>query len=200
MASAAKAFAKALSFKALPRQQHEQLQFNLGQLYIVAGQHEEGIKTLQDYIANACGTVAGRSAHLSRECADREEALSRKRCRRSTWRCRRPRSRRRLWLQMKLAIELRAEGLQRLRGCAGAADRHGAGQARLLEAAVEHVLRDEAGHGGGGGARAGGAPGIHRRSRTRCKNLYSVYMMLDLPFKAGHADAGSDRQESRSER
>ena len=53
-ANAAKAFAKAVALKALPQQQHEQLQFNLGQLYIVAGQHDEGIKVLQDYIAGAC--------------------------------------------------------------------------------------------------------------------------------------------------
>jgi tetratricopeptide (TPR) repeat protein len=36
--SAVKAFAKAISFNALPRTQREQLQYNLGQLYIVATQ------------------------------------------------------------------------------------------------------------------------------------------------------------------
>src|ERR1700754_2536141 len=56
-ASAVKAFAKALSLNALPRAQSEQLKYNLGQLYIVSGQFEEGIKTLQDYIENACGNV-----------------------------------------------------------------------------------------------------------------------------------------------
>src|SRR6185503_3354744 len=50
-ANAGKAFAKAVSLKALPSQQQEQLQYNLGQIYIVAGQHEEGIKVLQEYIA-----------------------------------------------------------------------------------------------------------------------------------------------------
>ena len=62
-ANAAKAFAKAIALKALPQQQHQQLQFNLGQLYIVAGQHEEGIKTLQDYIASAC-TPPPPEAHI----------------------------------------------------------------------------------------------------------------------------------------
>src|SRR5712671_5623395 len=62
-ASAVKAFAKSLSFNALPRQQREQLQYNLGQLYIVAGQHENGIKALQEYIAKACGAIPA-DAHI----------------------------------------------------------------------------------------------------------------------------------------
>src|SRR5690242_16207234 len=56
-AGASKAFAKAVSLKALPSQQQEQLQYNLGQIYIVAGQHEEGIKVLQEYISGACKPV-----------------------------------------------------------------------------------------------------------------------------------------------
>ena len=93
-ASATKAFAKALSFNALPRSQHEQLQFNLGQLYIVIGQHENGIKTLQDYIANACGNVPAEAHIFLGQRADRNASATRKRCRRSIWRCRRRRSRR----------------------------------------------------------------------------------------------------------
>src|SRR3954471_10022063 len=62
-AGAVKAFAKALSYKALPRSQSEQLQYNLGQLYIVSGQHDDGIKTLQDFINNACGKVPA-EAHI----------------------------------------------------------------------------------------------------------------------------------------
>ena len=61
--SAVKAFAKSLSFDALPRSQREQLQYNLGQLYIVAGQYDDGIKMLQTYIAQAC-TPAPAEAHI----------------------------------------------------------------------------------------------------------------------------------------
>jgi tetratricopeptide (TPR) repeat protein len=61
--NAVKAFAKALSTNALPQNQREQLQYNLGQLYIVTGQSDEGIKTLQSYISNACSPVTA-DAHI----------------------------------------------------------------------------------------------------------------------------------------
>ncbi|SEP67447.1 Tetratricopeptide repeat-containing protein [Solimonas aquatica] len=60
---AAEAFAKALAFKVLPQNQSEQLQFNLGQLYVAAGQYEKGTQALQQYLAQACGTVAP-EAHM----------------------------------------------------------------------------------------------------------------------------------------
>ena len=85
---------------------------------------------------------------------------------------------------MKLAInyELKdfkacAEALVQLIGLAP-------DQAGLLEAAVQHVLRDEAGHGGGRRAGARERQGFIDKP-NEIKNLYSVYMMLDLPFKAG---------------
>lgn len=62
-ASAADAFASAVALESLPQNQHEQLQYNLGQLYIAANKYEPGIKALQDYIADACGTVPP-EAHL----------------------------------------------------------------------------------------------------------------------------------------
>lgn len=61
--SAVKAFAKALTTDALPQQQREQLQYNLGQLYIVTSQYDEGIKALQSYVANACAAVPA-EAHI----------------------------------------------------------------------------------------------------------------------------------------
>ena len=168
-ANAAKAFAKAVALKALPQQQHEQLQFNLGQLYIVAGQHDEGIKTLQEYITGACTPLPRRGAHLSGQCAHREEAISRRPCRRSTWRCRKPRPPIRPGCEMKLAINYE---LKDFKACAAvlvqliglAPD-----EARLLEAAFEHVLRDEAGHGGRGGAGGRGTPGVHRQAQRAAR-------------------------------
>lgn len=57
-ATASKLFAKALSYKALPLQQAEQLSYNLGQLYVASGQFDEGINTLKAYVSTACGNVA----------------------------------------------------------------------------------------------------------------------------------------------
>lgn len=60
---AAKAFSQALSYNVLPQNQTEQLQFNLGQLFVAANQYDEGIAALQAYIANACAAVAP-EAHM----------------------------------------------------------------------------------------------------------------------------------------
>ncbi|MDB5987221.1 MAG: tetratricopeptide repeat protein [Nevskia sp.] len=60
---AADAFAKALSYKALPQQQTEQLEYNLGQLYVSSNRYDEGIKVLQTYVNEACGTVTP-EAHM----------------------------------------------------------------------------------------------------------------------------------------
>ena len=54
------------------------------------GKHDEGIKTLQEYIASAC-TPPPAEAHIFLANALVEKKRTRKPCRRSTWRCRRPR-------------------------------------------------------------------------------------------------------------
>ena len=79
------------------------------------------------------------------------------------------------WLQMKLAInyELKdfkacAASLVQLIGLAP-------DQAGLLEAAVQHVLRDEAGHRGGRGARAGGTAGFHRQAERDQESLQRLH-------------------------
>lgn len=61
--SAAEAFAKAISYNTLPQNQTEQLQFSLGQLYIAAGDSAKGIETLRQYIAEACSPVTP-EAHM----------------------------------------------------------------------------------------------------------------------------------------
>ena len=190
-ANATKAFAKALSFNALPQRSSEQLQYNLGQLYIVAGQFDEGIRTLQDYIAECVQARAGRSAHLPRERADGAQALSTRRCRRSIWRLSRPRSRRRCWLQMKLAIsyELKdfkgcAQALVQLIGIVPAKPEYW----KQLSSMFYEMKQD---------AEAVAVLALAERQGfvekpNEIKNLYSVYMMLELPFKAGTAAAGRD--------
>jgi tetratricopeptide (TPR) repeat protein len=85
---AAKAFAKALSYNALPRAQREQLQYNLGQLYIVSSQYDEGIKTTWQRRAARCRPKRTSSWRTRWPNA----SATRKRCRRSTWPCPRPRS------------------------------------------------------------------------------------------------------------
>jgi tetratricopeptide (TPR) repeat protein len=182
-ASAVKAFAKALSFKALPRAQSEQLQFNLGQLYIVAGQHDEGIRTLQDYIANACGKIPA-EAHifLANALAERkryadalpqiELAISKAKEPKETW------------LQMKLAI---AYELKDYKSCADALVGmialvpHKPEYWRQLSSMFYEMKQD---------AEAVAVLALADRQGfvekpNEIKNLYSIYMVMELPFKAG---------------
>jgi tetratricopeptide (TPR) repeat protein len=182
-AGAAKAFANAIALKALPQQQHQQLQFNLGQLYIVAGKHEEGIKTLQEYIATAC-TPPPPEAHIFLANALIEKkrfaeavpqidlALSKAKAPNQTW------------LEMKLAVnyELKdfkacAASLVQLIGLAPTKPDYWKQLSTMffemkddMEAVAVLAVADR--------------QGFIDKPNER-KNLYNVYMMLDLPFKAG---------------
>jgi tetratricopeptide (TPR) repeat protein len=182
-ANATKAFAKALSFNALPRAQSEQLKYNLGQLYIVAGQFDDGIKTLQDYIANACGSVAA-EAHifLANALTERkrfDEALPQIDLALS--KAKEPKE---LWLQMKLAISFEqknykgcAEALVQLIGLVPAKPDYW----KQLSSMFYELKQD---------AESVAVLALAERQGfvqkpNEVKNLYSVYMMLELPFKAG---------------
>jgi tetratricopeptide (TPR) repeat protein len=113
---AVQAFAKALSFNALPQSQREQLQYNLGQLYIVVGQYDDGIKTLQDYIANACGTVPA-EAHIFLANALTERKRYSEALPQIDLALAKVKEPKELWLQMKLAISFEQKDYK---GCADA--------------------------------------------------------------------------------
>ncbi len=181
--SAAQSFAKAVALEALPAQQQEQLQYNLGQLYIVAGQHEEGIKVLQEYIAGACKPVPA-EAHifLANALVERKRftealpqidlALSKAKAPNQSW------------IEMKLAVsyELKdfkacAQSLVQLIGLAPTKPEYWKQLSSMffemksdLEAVAVLSVADR--------------QGFIDKPNER-KNLFNVYMMLELPFKAG---------------
>jgi tetratricopeptide (TPR) repeat protein len=180
---AVKAFAKALSYKALPRAQSEQLQYNLGQLYIVTGQHDEGIKTLQDFITNACGKVPA-EAHifLANALSERKRyadalpqidlAISKANEPKETW------------LQMKLAI---AYEMKDFKACADslvgliAMVPNKPEYWRQLSSMFYEMKQD---------AEAVAVLALAERQGfvekpNEIKNLYSIYMVMELPLKAG---------------
>ena len=182
-AGAARSFAKALSFNALPRSQKEQLQFNLGQLYIVIGQFDEGIKTLQDYVTNACGTVPA-EAHifLANALTERkryDEALPQIDLALS--KVKEPKE---LWLQMKLAIAFErkdykgcADALVNLIGLVPAKSDYW----KQLSSMFYELKQD---------AESVAALALAERQGfiekpNEIKNLYSIYMVMELPYKAG---------------
>jgi tetratricopeptide (TPR) repeat protein len=182
-ANAVKVFAKSLSFNVLPRSQSEQLQFNLGQLYIVAGQHEEGIKTLQNYIATACGTVtADTHIFLANALSERkryQEALPQ-----IDLAIAKAKAPKELWLQMKLAISYE---LKDYPGCAQALVQligllpDKPDYWRQLSSLFYEMKRDTESVAVLALAERQG----YIEKPNEIKNLYSVYMMLELPFKAG---------------
>jgi tetratricopeptide (TPR) repeat protein len=181
--NAVKAFAKAVALGTLPRQQHQQLQYNLGQLYIVAGQHEDGIRTLQDYIAGAC-TPPPAEAHIFLANALLEKKRFKEAVPQIDLALSKAKAPNQSWLEMKLAVnyELKdfkacAASLVQLIGLAPAKPDYWKQLSTMffemkddVEAVAVLAVAER--------------QGFIDKPNER-KNLYNVYMMLDLPFKAG---------------
>lgn len=183
LTSAAKSFARALELNALPQSQHEQLQYNLGQLYIVAGQFGPGIKTLQTYMAESCAPVAA-EAHLFLANAlsqNKQYAEARTQIDQALAKAKAPKE---SWLQLKLAINYEmkdfkacAQSLVQLIGLVP----HKPEYWKQLSGMFMELKQD---------TEAVAVLALAERQGfiskpNEIKNLYSVYMMLDLPFKAG---------------
>lgn len=183
LTSAAKSFARALELNALPQSQHEQLQYNLGQLYIVAGQFGPGIKTLQAYMAESCAPVAA-EAHLFLANAlsqNKQYAEARTQIDQALAKAKAPKE---SWLQLKLAINYEmkdfkacAQSLVQLIGLVP----HKPEYWKQLSGMFMELKQD---------TEAVAVLALAERQGfigkpNEIKNLYSVYMMLDLPFKAG---------------
>ena len=183
MAGAVKAFAKALSYKALPRSQSEQLQYNLGQLYIVTSQFDDGIKTLQDYIANACAKVPA-EAHIFLANALSEKKRYQEALPQIDLALSKSKEPKELWVQMKLAI---AYEMKDYKACADALISlialvpNKPEYWRQLSSMFYEMKQD---------AESVAALALAERQGfvdkpNEIKNLYSVYMTMDLPLKAG---------------
>lgn len=182
-AGAAKAFAKALSFNALPRAQREQLQYNLGQLYIVTSQYDEGIKTLQEYISTACGVVPA-EAHIFLANALSERKRYQEALPQIDLALSKAKEPKELWLQMKLAISFETKDYK---GCADAL----VALISIVPAKPDYwrqlssmfyEMKEN--------AQSVAVLALAERQGfvqkpNEIKNLYSVYMVLELPFKAG---------------
>lgn len=177
------AFAKALQLNALPQQQHEQLQYNLGQLYIAAGKPDDGIRTLQQYVSESCGKVPAEAhiflANALSQAKRYKEAVPE--IDRAIEKAGTPKE---SWLQLKLAInfELKdykacAEALVALIGISANSPEYW----RQLSSMFLQMKRD---------AEAVAVLALAEKQGFVSKpaeivNLYNVYMMMELPFKAG---------------
>jgi tetratricopeptide (TPR) repeat protein len=180
---ATEAFAKALQLNALPQQQHEQLQYNLGQLYIAADKPDEGIKTLQQYVTESCGKVPA-EAHIFLANALSQAKRYKEAVPEIDRAIEKAGAVKESWLQLKLAInyELKdykacAEALVGLIGLSS----NSAEYWRQLSSMFLQMKRD---------TEAVAVLALAERQGFVSKpaeivNLYNVYMMMDLPFKAG---------------
>jgi tetratricopeptide (TPR) repeat protein len=181
--NAVKAFAKALAANALPPQQREQLQYNLGQLYIVTSQFDEGIKVLQNYMATACGTVSP-EAHIFLANALSEKKRYQEALPQIDAAIAKSKEVKEVWLQMKLAI---AYEMKDYKGCAEALV-YLIGRVpeksdywKQLSGVFYEMKSD---------AEAVAVLALAERQGMlqkpqEVKNLYSVYMALEVPYKAG---------------
>jgi tetratricopeptide (TPR) repeat protein len=181
--NAVKAFAKALSLDALPRSQREQLQYNLGQLYIVIGQYDDGIKTLQGYVAQACNPVPA-EAHIFLANALTERKRFQEALPQIDLALSKAKAPKESWLQLKLAVgfelkdfKLCAQTLVQLIGIVPARPDYWKQLSSMFyemkqdtEAVAVLTLAERQGF---------------VQKPNEIKNLYSIYMMLEIPFKAG---------------
>lgn len=181
--SAVKAFAAALTTDSLPRANREQLRYNLGQLYIVTSQFDEGIKTLETYVATACGTVPP-EAHIFLANALSERKRYAEALPQINLAISKSKEIKEQWLQMKLAIAYE------LKDYKGAAD-------SLVQLIVKFpqkpdywrqlssVLYEGKSEPESLAVLALAERQGYLQKPAEIKNLFSIYMMLESPNKAG---------------
>jgi tetratricopeptide (TPR) repeat protein len=181
--NAVKAFAKALAANGLPAAQREQLMYNLGQLYVVTNQHDEGIKLLQSYIANACQPVSA-EAHIFLANALSERKRYAEALPQIDQAIAKAKEAKESWLQLKLAISYE---LKDFKACAEALVLL---IARVPEksdywkqlSSVFYEMKSD--------AESVAVLSLAEKQGflqkpQEVRNLYSVYMMLEVPYKAG---------------
>ncbi|MES2825285.1 MAG: tetratricopeptide repeat protein [Pseudomonadota bacterium] len=181
--SAVNAFAKALSTDSLPRANREQLRYNLGQLYIVTSQFDEGIKTLQTYVTTTCGTVPA-EAHIFLANALSERKRYAEALPQIELAVGKAKEIKEQWLQMKLAISYE------LKDYKTAAD-------SLVQLIVKFPQKPDYWkqlssvlYEGKSEPESLAVLALAERQGflqkpAEIKNLFSVYMMLESPYKAG---------------
>lgn len=181
--SATDAFARALQLNVLPQQQHEQLQYNLGQLYIAASKPNEGISTLQAYVNESCGKVPA-EAHIFLANALSQQQRYKEALPEIDRAIGKAGGARESWLQLKLAISYE---LKDYKACAQALvaliaqSPDKADYWKQLSSMYLQLKQD---------TEAVAVLALAQRQGLIDKpadlvNLYNVYMMMELPYKAG---------------
>ncbi len=181
--NAAKNFEKSLALNAMPQQQYDQLLFNLGQLYVADKQYDNGIRTLERYIAESCTPVPP-DANIFLAQAYLEQKRFKDALPQVDQAIAKSKTVKESWLQLKLAINYE---LKNYRACADVLLK----LISITPAKSDYwkqlsgmfmELKDDA------GAVATLALADRQGFLTtpnEIRNLYNIYMSVDLPYKAG---------------
>jgi tetratricopeptide (TPR) repeat protein len=181
--NALKTFEKSLSFHALPIPQEEQLTFNVGQLYVANGKYDEGIRVLENYINTACTPPPGDAyIFLGNAYAEKKnfgQAL--KYVDLAISKAKEPKE---SWLQLKLALHYE---LKQMPQCAAVL-------LQLISIApnkpdywkqLSGILFDLKKDQDSLAVLALADRQGFLKNGNEYKNLASIYMLLDIPYKAG---------------
>lgn len=183
LSDALKTFEKALSFHALPIPQEEQLTFNVGQLYVANGQYDEGIRVLEGYIATACNPPPGDAyIFLGNAYAEKKRfADALKYVDLAISKTKEPKE---TWLQLKLALHYE---LKQMKPCAEtlmlliAMSPNKPEYWKQLSGILFDLKRDQDSLSVLAIADRQG----FLKTGSDYKNLASIYMLLEIPYKAG---------------
>lgn len=111
---AIKAFEQALEQNALPQQPHEQMMFNIAQLYVSDDKWDQGIKALNNYMAESCNPVP--DAHILLASVYAERKRFRESLQQVDLALVKAKTPKEAWLQLKLALHYE---LKEYSKCAG---------------------------------------------------------------------------------
>lgn len=180
-AQAVKTFEEALAQNALPQQPHEQMMFNIAQLYVADDKWDQGIKALNNYMEESCNPLP--DAHILLASVYAERKRFRESLQQVDLALAKAKTPREPWLQLKLALhyELKeypkcAEVLLQLVALAPAKEDYWKQLSGMLfeikkdpEALSVLALADRRGY-------------IKKENEYR--NLSNLYMYLQVPLKA----------------
>jgi tetratricopeptide (TPR) repeat protein len=184
LGGAARAFQKALDQNSLPQVQHEQLEYNLGQIYVANGQFDEGITTLNKYMEETCSPIPA-EAHIFLANAYAEKKRFRDALPQIDQAIAKAKQPKESWLQLKLALNYE---LKDFRACATTLVQligmvpDKPDYWKQLSSMFFEMKEDSESLAVLALAERQGF--IDKPNEIR--NLYNVYMVMELPFKAGN--------------
>ncbi len=97
-----KAFEQAIATNSLPQQTHEQMMFNVAQLYLAEGMYDEGMARLRTYLAESCNPIA--DAHVQLAAVHAEKKQWRDSLKQIDLALVKAKAPKEAWLQLKLAL------------------------------------------------------------------------------------------------